>query len=508
MEVSGIIIPFRPDGAGKGALFDHYVLQRITGKHTCVLAADEQAATKAAQTIRAYIREITFKPPHWQQHQGDLIIPTVTLSQFTAGGRLLIVPGKARPRSAAEEQTFAETSALYRAAIRAASTVGMPVLALCAGSWDLWAHFGGVSSPVTDHCYNGGMIRLNDSGAVRHNVQVHCISFQDPAKAAEGVASGAAPVGVVGVLAGVWARVPGGPPADIAVNSVHWLAIDDQQGGEWRRHAEVVAWSVGWSTTRPNGVLHTRTGELMRPQEGSPEAFEQRYGAPMLGLQWHAEAYIDETDAVMKAGHCGTILEVVRAGDAFAARRQLVTAEALLAARATMCFRAACSRKVRAWLRERITSIYECKRHAAARYTSWQFLQLLVYLKATAGVPTSALIGAVRGLPGGSRSNMHRLVKLAEASVRSGQQPVMCSDQNHCKLFERLQEVYQQQFVEWRKQIQIGSTPQQAHPPQRRVAQRQLQPWRLQQRRQCVAVRIQVQAPAPPVLQHLYRQYR
>lgn len=315
MSSGGMFVPFRVDGDGKGAVYDHFVLQRILGKSTVVLVPDDEAAAQAVIVIKSHLRGIAYRPLYWASEAGEVVVPTAVLRDLPASPGTLVVPGKARPRDEKLQADFDRHTLLYRAAIAAATSIGMPILAVCAGSWDLWHHFGGVTAPVHHHCFGGGMMRLNGDGAVICNVQIHSVAVES-----------------CGVIPGVLSRSTAALGRGVSVNSVHWLAPDEGASVEACKHVDVVA----RATELPGFNFLTRQSEPMRPQLGTVEAFEQRFGAPVLGVQWHPEAYADEKNAALKAAHCGILRAMALAGDAFALRRHVVTPASLRASRAAL----------------------------------------------------------------------------------------------------------------------------------------------------------------------------
>lgn len=222
------------------------------------------------------------------------------------------------------------------------------------------------------------MVRLSDDGRVVNNVQVHAVELD----------------ATNSILGGIWSRVPQRPSHGISVNSVHWLACDDRSSKAWAQFAHITA----RSTSLPNFTLRTRQGVFMRPTEGTPEAIEQRFGAPVIGVQWHPEAYVDSKDA-MKTAHISLILEIALAGDAFRLRRQSIDSDALLAALADMRYRSIRIHRVRAWLRRLLMARREEKLLEADMSTPTPntFLSWLAFLDSTAQIPSPSITQAVAG---------------------------------------------------------------------------------------------------------------
>jgi hypothetical protein len=104
-------------------------------------------------------------------------------------------------------------------------------------------------------------------------------------------------------------------PDRLPVNSVHWMAPNEKRTPH---QVNISAYSVGGKEyDRKN-----RHGDLMEPQEGCVEAFESKWGAPVIGIQWHPEGY---NPGEVNSHYHGNILKfMARAGEAYAAKRKML----------------------------------------------------------------------------------------------------------------------------------------------------------------------------------------
>ncbi|WP_441246577.1 gamma-glutamyl-gamma-aminobutyrate hydrolase family protein [Kitasatospora sp. McL0602] len=134
-----------------------------------------------------------------------------------------------------------------------ARKTGMPILAVCGGSWRLGESYGATmgtfpKSEMDQHQADGWNLRhgmTTEPGTLLHGV----INHGGP-------------------------KDPSGAPVVSQVNSTHWAAVLEEQGlltsGEGNSPLVISA--------RASGT-----------ESASVEAFEGRHGAPVVGIQWHPE---------------------------------------------------------------------------------------------------------------------------------------------------------------------------------------------------------------------------
>jgi gamma-glutamyl-gamma-aminobutyrate hydrolase PuuD len=186
-----------------------------------------------------------------------------------------------------------------RQALRQAMLQGRPVVALCAGSWQLWQAAGGQLTEVADHNYGGGMPRVQPSGKVGYNKQIHDVVVDEFSllRVAMGLGQSAA------------AR-------RLGVNSIHWKAPSESN---IPRNFQVVARSEANQSLQ----IKTRQGNLMQPQSGTVEAFESCHGAPMIGFAWHPEAYDWSSESPEERPHTRVLQYMAKAGTTYQLKQTL-----------------------------------------------------------------------------------------------------------------------------------------------------------------------------------------
>lgn len=295
-----IVIAYRND-QGKmmhGAFYDHYTLRKITQRKTCVARGKEQSTT----TFKNFIDQTTFALGV-QENKGTRTIPSEYDSEKNAGG-LLVITG--RPR----QDTDLARKKNEEELIRQAKLRGQPILGICAGSWRILESYKGKTVSVQDHCFSN-MPRIVINGTVGNNVEIHKIKLTENT-----ILSGTMSLGKMNHLN----LYP-------SVNSVHWEAADKKN---FPTQLEASAHSIQDKVAAPNN----RQGQ-MKPEEDSIEAFESKDGAPVLGIQWHPEAYFNGKKDLESERHRNILKYMAKAGDAYQAKqkmlvefKQLVTSKA------------------------------------------------------------------------------------------------------------------------------------------------------------------------------------
>ena len=293
--IAPILIPYREDGNGKGAFYDHFTLQRSTHHPTVISYPTGQETTSALYTYaRQFPGQLSYgTTTHPSAPQKR--VPETLYDQTLAG--LLVIPGYIRTNEGKETKRVAHQERLIREALRR----GQPILAICGGSWQLYKILGGETRAVDDHSYGGGMVRLSETTLqVTHNKQIHRIIPE--------------PTSLLFKAIGFKAH----DDTHIPVNSVHWKAPD-----ETKLPPTVLVSS--YSEPDVHLAPNTRQGEPMNPEHHTIESFENRWGAPVMGIQWHPEAY-NPTDsaALIPHAHINLLTYMAKAGDAYAKKQQML----------------------------------------------------------------------------------------------------------------------------------------------------------------------------------------
>lgn len=294
-------ISYRSDGEGKGAFYDHYTVQKSTEHNTQVLKSPE-----APSKLHVVAKAKTFDLPYGTRDEKTSKILPSHVETWDEEGGLLFIPGRIRGDQDLNRQTFEQEI------IRKAMLKGRPILAVCAGSWRLWEAYGGITKEVKDHTYSR-MINLNEQGTIVYNIQVHDIKTLPNT-----------------LLSSVMKLTP--EIDKESVNSVHWLAPDDIASTTLVKSNGVQALydllQVSARAVENEDIsLNNRHGNKMAPEEETVEAFETKWGAPTMGIQWHPEAYcryLIGKKVYYHPKHKNILEYMAKAGDAYSARRRML----------------------------------------------------------------------------------------------------------------------------------------------------------------------------------------
>lgn len=292
-----IVVPYRRDGSGKGVYYDHKTIQDTTEMPTAILAQPEQSLGLFKSYVRNVTRKLRYAVENDKSGAIDAIPPDAKNINDLG---LLFIPGVSQQEYGTPEYQLRaafEDDLIYQARLR-----GQPILAVCGGFWRLWEQFGGKVVSVSEHNYRGGMPRIIDTtGKVGYNVTIHRIQITTPA-----------------FLLRAAMRTKLDDNIHFPVNSVHSYAPD--------------------ASTCPNGLIisalslqddhiapiSAHTKERMKPQSDSVEAAESQYGAPVIGVQWHPEAFSSMNGEEMYPDHQKHILYyMAQAGRTYLARTKL-----------------------------------------------------------------------------------------------------------------------------------------------------------------------------------------
>lgn len=288
-----ITISYRND-QGKNmhaAFFDHYTMRRATAHYTNIALAPHLSIYNFQQFAETVVHELAVTV----EDRGKRIVPLVIADSADESG-LLFIPG--RPREGADKERRKYEKQLIKKALNR----GQPILAVCAGSWQLWKAFGGTTQSVLDHCY-ASMPRIGVNGDVVNNVQIHRIKLT-----ANTIVAGAMQIKSVGAALATRPKV----------NSVHWEAPDEKNVPALLEISAVARVDEGLA---PN----SRSGKgQMQPTRGSVEAFEMKHGVPTVGIQWHPEACFKYKQTLEDKRHSNILKTMAEAGDAYQAKRKML----------------------------------------------------------------------------------------------------------------------------------------------------------------------------------------
>jgi putative glutamine amidotransferase len=259
-----------------------------------------------------------------------------------AGIDLLYVPGAAAATPTQRTDTFGmkpdspekateatSRDAFEKALIAKAMTMGIPVLAVCAGSWRLLESFGGSVRELSSeevgkhHLTAFDVTELNQIEDLGERKVARKLRGEEMLKAAKEKYGDSASSWSLSHELNVHDR--GGIVRGAAVKAAHDLLVKPQRKvlpiNKAFERAEVrfegansTHWAVGDATRstpfEPGRIrqrqfdAHTPTNERLNPSEllqvvasdpktGEMEGFETVHGVPMVGAQWHPEGYLD-----------------------------------------------------------------------------------------------------------------------------------------------------------------------------------------------------------------------
>lgn len=304
-KTSYIVIPFRDDGKGKGAYYDHHTTQMLTGAPTCIAAVDPGADIQLFNNQSYYAG---FELSYGNNNEHGKKTPALS-SEIAEHHGLLFIPGTTRENKEKQPENFMERVKTENKLLKSALLKGQPILAVCGGAWTVWAHSGGKMRKVKDHAYSRMLSIKSSTGKVGYNVQMHRIAYTNESlllKASMDVRSNKNKNHTATIV------------EQPTVNSVHWLAVDETTAPS--RYI-VSAYSVA----APEIKYKNRNGSLMQPEENCAEAFESKNGAPILGVQWHPEAYTNNTDKKYTPEKHQNILRYMqKSGTAYLSKRRML----------------------------------------------------------------------------------------------------------------------------------------------------------------------------------------
>lgn len=275
----GIVIPLRGFSDIKdatGTFFDHYTLQNHTKLATFISFPTRNPSDEEKKNYFKHLEEYTRQYPYglkvgrdWEGKK----LPFLAEEPHESG--LLFIPGRMRDR----EYNFSR-KAHEEKLIRGALKRGQPIFAVCAGSWRLWEELykqdlweldqpQDINLPefyedVKDHSASR-MMKLSDkTGEVVYNMDIHGVVFKED------------------TLLGKIINLKKG--CALKTNSVHWKKIKKSTSP---KTVEISGTSIQLKSIERNN----RHGNRMCPEKDVIEGFETKFGAPVIGIQFHPEAY-------------------------------------------------------------------------------------------------------------------------------------------------------------------------------------------------------------------------
>ncbi len=313
-----IAIPYRGHQTkldAKGMVFDHMRVQLMTNFPTrAVMPENLDIVKQSWRLFRAELKQHPAALRYGKVTDRGIVYPPGVRSSCQEG--LLLIPGRARK----VEKEPIRLEHEYRL-IRKALNRGQPMFGICGGAlriweqsliWTIWPddlredsreladwHERSTLIEVTDHVYNGGMVRLGTTGTKAVcNVQIHDVRFERDSWTKK-------------IL---FESVPRRQKR-LTVNSVHSSALNPERVPLNLRVS-------GWAVQNPSISFHTRRQTEMDPQEDTVEAFESVAGAPIVGLQWHPEAYNHDEEGGKP--HEDLLKYMAKAGNAYLAKRKVL----------------------------------------------------------------------------------------------------------------------------------------------------------------------------------------
>lgn len=284
-----IAISYREESNGKSAFFDHFTLRVMTGHQTVICKPEDTTSINLANYIN-----LRGDDPTKYALPLNADIPT-TVDNWAKKSGFIFIPGYTRESDTKQPANHVKRIRYEQELINKARLRGQPVLAVCAGSWTLWENYGGRVATVSDHNYGGAMPRLStENPSVCNNKMIHRVK---PTKGS--------------YLAGAIQS-----KRSFVVNSVHWKAPHEESSIDTMKLLEVSAYS------KQDSELETKTRQsnIMKPEK-CVEAFETKYGVPMMGIQWHPEAFNPKDEAFQT--HQSIFSFMVTSGKTYLNRQKL-----------------------------------------------------------------------------------------------------------------------------------------------------------------------------------------
>ncbi|QDC09910.1 hypothetical protein FHY55_11935 [Oceanicola sp. D3] len=311
-------VTWRRDGRnaahrGDLAVFDHIALRRDI--ETFTLAWDEADTAddvRLGELANMHLLVVPGGP-----HANDTQIPTVKTN------------GRGRPVTQAKDNVAKGNAAAYASQraqseldlIEKARVLGMPILALCGGSWRLVENYGGSTIELAALGRDGKIMQAGASSGnrTRHAGPMNRVEtqFKHPLETRPG-----------SLLEDATGRTkaradlkPGQKLPEMHANSVHWAAVRTRSMGT-RPDLQEQPYEVA-----PNNMLNMSARDPSALK--TSEAVESAHGAPVIGAQWHPEYQLptgadDEEHPTSRAANLRLIQYMIEAASAYKVHRETV----------------------------------------------------------------------------------------------------------------------------------------------------------------------------------------
>ncbi|MEW2034245.1 gamma-glutamyl-gamma-aminobutyrate hydrolase family protein [Streptomyces roseifaciens] len=274
-------VPYRTDGRGSahtgydmkavsamsGLAGDVQVEGRTLPPGAAASGADTPARPAEASQVRAHLQGVDALLIPGAPSANDTQIASERGTPEDAGHNSVDAP-KTKKHVREEHRSRA---AYELALIEQAKNLGMPVIAVCAGSWRLLEAYGGAveTLPAAERALHTDK---NNVWGLRHPVDaVSGTRLADAFTSAQ-------PDAV--------AALSGAP-----VTSTHWAAASEVAPGSFRQSTQA---AQNTDVRRhPDDILAV-AARTSADGSSSVEAFETRSGAPVMGIQWHPETHLPD----------------------------------------------------------------------------------------------------------------------------------------------------------------------------------------------------------------------
>jgi gamma-glutamyl-gamma-aminobutyrate hydrolase PuuD len=298
--IAPIAITYRHDREGRGALYDHRSIQAAAKIPTGLLNRGEYSAH-----LKTQIERFQYQMKFGDQLEGTVHKYPPLLSEYSVNYGLVVLPGVSVTEFNSAD--YLERKQYEFAYIQKARLIGQPVLGICGGCWVIYQQYGGQIVSVADHSYRAGMPRLSDAtGKIGNNKQIHRIAIKEDEN-------------LLRAALGLKPKESAFPP----VNSVHSFAPDLKIIPDG---LTITAISVQDDELAPISAKTTnQEKEKIKPEANTIEAFESTHGAPVLGVQWHPEAYSGRGEDIPYSENQSSLIKYMAlAGQAFLWKRKLL----------------------------------------------------------------------------------------------------------------------------------------------------------------------------------------
>lgn len=297
-----------------GAFYDHYLMRKITKHSTHLIKADSVTRDsfdnfiQNKTVLRLGLDESMDSPQNSNKNEMQDI------------DGLIFIPGRPSEKgNDFDARCNFELTQIARAMLR-----GQPVLAICAGAWRLFeacvskiitAQLNTSSLLVdsTDHTYRS-MPYIVQNGGVGNNVIIHDVILH-PNTMLESIYQHQQNLNLIEE------ESDASKPPYVEVNSVHWQVINQTIFNN--KHVANM-FAISATSTGKRDIKNSQQNNMI-PDENIVEAFETKTGVPMLGIQWHPEAFFKNKKAEDSNNfHLNIIRNMTLAGDAYHAKRNLL----------------------------------------------------------------------------------------------------------------------------------------------------------------------------------------